>query len=270
MKMSQSTLADGICSQPMISRLENNQFNISYDELSRIIERLNMTHKELWYFEEDTDSKKMRRRLDEARSLGQFDVIEKIIKEEKNEDYWSASIELEAYFYWHHGLLSYVKYKDSDMALRAIDEALKRSEGNHLMRMSLPEIYITKGNIFNDQDILDLDCYKAAEQSYRNLGISLHKLEMKILYNMIRTNCRRNEYTSVIRDCNKAINILDKNDSLYLICEIYYFKMLSMLNKKETSDYDELKEEVYALFKLCNKEFLLQNLEEYSVENNLQ
>ncbi|MFD2831198.1 helix-turn-helix domain-containing protein [Corticicoccus populi] len=269
MKISQQKLAEGICSQSMISRLENNQFNIGYSDLESILKRLNMQMSDLLYGEVENESAAVQKQLDDLRSKGQYDDIEEILDRGKAKDFWESSIELNAYFYWHHGLIRYVKYQDSEGAHAALDEAVSRSVDNFLMKGSLPEIYIAKGNFYNDQNHLDLEWYKKAEESYRNIGRTIYKLEMKILYNMIRTNCSRNEYQRVIRDCDKAIKVLDDNDSVYLICEIFYFKMLSLMKAGRYSEYMEVREKIDYIYKVKNKEWMLQNLDDYSVENNL-
>lgn len=268
--MSQRELAAGICSQSMISRLENNDFKISHGDLLHVLERLNMSLHDLIYQQDKNEAKQLRNELDEARSEGNYSKIEEIIYHKKTRSFWRSIMELEAYYQWHHGLLKYVREKNSKNALLCLNEAIRLSERNHLMSFSLPEIYMAKGNIYNEQNIIDVECYKEAERYYKKLGIKIPKLELKILYNMIRTNCKRDRCEEVIRDCDKAIRRLNKYESSYLICEIYYFKMFAYIKLGDIERYKKFEGWTYHLFKERNRLELLVNLENYSLQNKMK
>lgn len=181
MKMSQKALAKGICSQPMISRIENDQLVFGYEELLHLLNRLNMTFGDLFYQNAHNEVVTLRQRLDDARNNSNYELIEDIIYHERSHDFWHTTIELEAYYHWHCALVIYHRERNYTVALSHLDHAIHLSENNHLMALSLPEIYIARGSICNEQGAGDLTYYKKAEQHYQQLDIKIPKLELKIL-----------------------------------------------------------------------------------------
>lgn len=266
MALSQMGLAEGISSQSMVSRLENNNLSVSLREFIDIVKRLNLSFHYLLCSGEEPPYKLILEKLDELRSKEDYLGIGEILDENHNE-FWTLTPELEACQYWHHGL---IEYSNGEMktALKLLDEAIVKSADNELMYEAIAEIYVAKGNIYCALGMDSLECYRMAEDYYRSSSGKSFKLSIKILYNLSNNLFHKGEYKKAAKYCKKALYKLQDNESTYLICEILNRKILSHMHLGDREKAFSLLYDSKYLFQTEKHRELFQILENYSLWNN--
>ncbi|TVT28022.1 helix-turn-helix transcriptional regulator [Salinicoccus cyprini] len=265
MAFSQLKLAENITSQSAISRLENDIFTIPLNELMDVLERLNLSMHDVFCGNEKTLGNIVREELDEARGELDYERMEQILKS-YNKKFWNQSPEMAGYESWHRGLVKQAngEYRD---ALRLISKAIEKNQINEKMYEMIAEMHLAKGNIYNMNNLSGLDSYKEALYYYELSKKSSHKLVVKILYNLTVSFCEAEEHGKSLRYSNKALEILHKNESTYLICYIMYMKMSAMIHLGKQEEYVLFRNNNRIFFEIYNKLQLLVNLENYSREN---
>ncbi|WP_373446084.1 helix-turn-helix domain-containing protein [Salinicoccus bachuensis] len=265
MALSQGKLAEGITSQPAISRLENGKFTIRLDEFLDVMERLNLSIHDVFCNGDKTPDLIVRERLDDARSNQDYIKMAEILESESG-GFWKQSPELDGYKYWHQGLVKQSK-GEYRMALRLISTAIEKNQTNEWMYEAVAEMHLAKGNIYNMTDLGGLDSYKDALLFYEKSKKQSPGLVVKILYNLAVSLCEDNEHEKSLKYCNKALDILHKNDSTYLIVHILYMKLSALIHLRQYEEYTVLKEKNKIFFENYNEVELLNKLENYSARN---
>lgn len=265
MSLSQGELAEGISSQSSISRLENGSFTISLGEFVRVMERLNLSMHDVFCSGEKTPDIIVREQLDMARKEQDYDRMEEILESERS-GFWKQSPELEGYRSWHHGLIKQSKGQYR-MALRLINIAIEMNQKNEWMYEAVSEMHLAKGNIYSMTGLGGLDSYKEALAFYEESKKTSPVLVVKILYNLAVSLCEGEEHEKSLKYCNKALEILHKNDSTYLIVHILYMKFSALINLKQYEEYEILKEKNKVFFENYDALELFDILEKYSKKN---
>lgn len=263
MALSQTGLAEGISSQSTISRLENNNLTVSLNEFIEIVKRLNLSLHYLLCNGEELPYKLILEKMDDLRSAEDYSSILEILEMDSGE-FWKQTPELEAYQYWHLGLIAYSN-GELKTALNLISAAIKMSADNDLMYEAVAEMQMAKGNIYCALGMDSLECYKQAEEYYIKSSGKSFKLSVKILYNLSNNLYHKGEYKKAVKYCKKALGRLQENESTYLICEILNRKFLSLIQLGDQEKaFIKLSESKYLFHTEKHKE-LFQKLENYSL-----
>ena len=261
---SQKRLCRDICSQATLSRLESNKLNLSFLTVNQILGRLNLSVNDLLAQEEWIKENIFFNRLDEARDSRDYMKMERIIAG-FNHMTEEQSAKVKMYMKWHQGLIAFIK-KDYDTASALLNHAIYIAE-KFKYRDCIPHLYMAKGNTVFHLGERPLKYYAYAEELCHTLEVTNFKLEMKILYNLIVFYNREAQYHKVILKSKKAIKLLSLNESMYLMCEIYYLRMKALIALDETDEYEVLKTSTRIIFEHANRLDLLHKLENYSPVN---
>lgn len=261
---SQKALCKDICSQPTLSRMENNKLDISFLTVNQILGRLNLSVNDLLAQEEDIQENIFFDRLDEAREARQYIVTEKIIAS-FNRVTEEPSSKVKMYIKWHQSLAAFSR-EDYDTASSLLNHAIYIAEKFNYTDF-IPQLYMAKGNTEHQLGARPLKYYAYAEELCHELEVPNFKLEMKILYNLIVSCSMENQYHQVILKCKKAMKILSVNASAYLMCEIYYLWMKALIALVEMDEYEQLKVSTRIIFDHANRLDMLDKLENYSHMN---
>ncbi|GAB3068539.1 hypothetical protein JCM19029_14510 [Salinicoccus sesuvii] len=265
MALSQLKLAENITSQSAISRLENDIYTIPLNELIDVLERLKLDIHEVLCGNSKTLAHTVREKLDKAREQLDYDKIDLILKSHER-NLWNDSPEMRGYKLWHEGLVKQSK-GEYRAAIISINRAIEKNKKNEKMYELVAEMHLAKGNIFNAQNLNDLDSYKEALYYYEKSRKRSHKIVVKILYNLSVKFCEAGEHEKTLKYSNKALHILHNHESTYLICYVSYMKMSALLNLNRFDEYYEFKKKSRIFFEIANKLQMLVNLENYSEEN---
>ncbi|MEC2071331.1 helix-turn-helix domain-containing protein [Alkalihalophilus marmarensis] len=238
-QISQQELADGICTQAMISRIENDDLYPSAPLLYQIAEKLGV---DINYFFNVSETP----RLDYAQEV--CDQIRALVRKTKYREAMEM-IDLEkqnplfrkGQFYqfllWQEGICSFYNTRDEERCFSLLEEALslKTTAKNHLSEDEI-EILTSKANIY-----CEIEQYEEAIAIY-NEGLTLlktiphirsSKLEVRILYNLSRAYHLNKQYKRSIETTTKGISICLKEESMYLLGELYYQKGESLFYKHQ-------------------------------------
>ncbi|MCD2137810.1 helix-turn-helix domain-containing protein [Salinicoccus halitifaciens] len=262
--ISQKKLSLGICSQSSLSRLENNDMSLSMRKVNQILERLGLSFMDLAADEGTVKGETFLKGLDKTRHHDDYDGMEAILRH--HHGIKAPGEKSIMYMKWHHGLVALHKkdYGESEKQLRhAIYIAEKFKFRNHL-----PELYMTMGDIKHFLEEPPLKYYTGAYKIYRELNLTDFRLEIKILYHLIVCNSNEGQHHQVILKCKKAINILSRNFSSYMMCDIYdlWFKALAGLNEEE--EYTRLRCRTHIIFEQHSCLDMWEKLENYPAVNN--
>ncbi|GAA3721783.1 hypothetical protein GCM10022378_09880 [Salinicoccus jeotgali] len=263
--LSQTALGRGIVSQSVISRLENDQFDISLDKLMRIMERLNLSLHDVFCNGEKTPAKMMQEALDTARREQDFVKIKSIL-EKHDQKTWSQTPDLEGYKHWHEGLIEYSK-GHLEVAQEKISRAIEKNITNEWMYEAVAEMYLDKGNIHHLLGKEGIDFYKEAEAYYQKSGRKSYRLIVKILYNLSTAYCRQEEYSKVMKYSDKSIEILNRHESTYLMCETLCNQSVAEFHLGNESKALKIIDESRHLFRMGRKLEMVIQLNNYSEEN---
>lgn len=262
---SQKGLCKDICSQSTLSRLESNQLNLSFLTVNQILGRLNLSVNDLLAQEASIQENIFFSRLDAARDARDYKMIEKLVAgfDHVTEE---PAAKVKMYMKWHQGLTAFSK-EDYDASSTLLNHAIYIAE-KFKYNEYMPHLYMARGNTVYHLGEKPLKYYKYAEELCRGLEVPNFKLEMKILYNLIVSYSREEQYRKVILKSKRAVKILSFNESSYLMGDIYYLRMKAHIALGELDEYEELKIRTRIIFENGNSIHLLDKLENYSLVNS--
>ncbi|WP_088035907.1 helix-turn-helix domain-containing protein [Evansella clarkii] len=225
--ISQADLAEGICTQAEISRIERNITVPSADTLFRISERLGV---DLNFFYEVRKTSRLNYIEDT------FSLLRKFI-EDKN--YNEAAIILDAerqnplirkplyrqFFQWHEGLVEFYVNNNFHKAVSILENALKIYEPDIHPTETQLQIFISLGNIYGERGMFDeaFCCYEKCRSGYQKLTrINNYQIQIRLLYNMALTLNNADKIQEAAEVCQEGISLCKESRSFYLLGEFYY------------------------------------------------
>lgn len=234
--ISQKKLADGICTQAMISIIEKNEDTyISAQLLYQIAERLGV---DINYFFTKSETPKLgyiEEVCYQIRLLvrqGQFKEAKKMIKIEQKSPLF-RSHPLKQFLKWQEGLCIFYLTRDYEKSVLFLEEAISMantteknsSESQIEIMISLAIIHSEKRN------------YKLANENYERALILVRQLpiiknemiEARLYYNYSKCLHEQKEYKKSFQLAEQGIRYCKSKMSLYLIGELYYQKGESLL-----------------------------------------
>lgn len=233
-KMTQSDLSDGICTQAMISRIEKKKVRPSRDLMEKLAERLEVS---LHYFygEDSVESRyskttqlcKLIRQHLERR---EYDSVSYLI--DTNEELIQQAIgEDRLFFEWVTGLLYAYRDGDNDKALNYLIQ-LEKATKNGELRI---EIIDSVGNQY-----LRKEEYDKAELYYHK-GFDMfsewmnHEKKAKLILNYSICLARQGKYSECLSKVFQGLDLVVEENTLFLLGDLLYYKgyCLEKLDQKE-------------------------------------
>lgn len=222
--MTQKELAQGICTQALISRIENNDTIPKKDILDQFEERLELMHTELNIF---YNLKSNQHKIDElikeirdAINRRDYKSIELLIIYNKEIIASSKDINDIAFFNWMNASICHQLHKKSDQAL----EILNKIPLEDLKDELSIEIVNATGLIYYQKKE-----FKPALASFYTGMQKINdqvdfKLQAKLLFNYTLTLEESNKDKDALDTLLSGIELLLENDSLFLLGDFYYTK----------------------------------------------
>ena len=138
LKLSQKELADGICKQGQISRLENGEYTPGSDLLHELAKRLKVSMD--YFFDEENNSSRNSELLDFKNLSKKFIHYRnyeslRYIYELENAKKHQLSLSDKMYMEWIHSLIQFYYYEKKDKAIDQLEETLsqfKKTDINYL------------------------------------------------------------------------------------------------------------------------------------------
>ncbi len=256
MGFSQKDLAKGICTQGIISKIERNELNPSEDLLERITQKLNIDKNELQMsriiFNREEEINTLKNMAIEFHRKKEYHSIPILISQ--NKELVSESIKYsnhyEVFFKWLDAEMKYHLEGRPKEAIKILNDL--RTEVEDIDDELKAHVMISLGamNYIIQENNLSIEIYKEAEK-YINESIHF-KTQVRFFYNFSLVLTRKGFYNKSLLKCTEAIDILIKNESIYLLGYLYYQLGYVYSDQKK---YDEALEAYHialAIFKVEN------------------
>lgn len=227
--LTQGELAEGVCTQALISRIEKGAVYPSATSLYQISKKLGVDIN--YFFEIATIPrldyvKEVERQLWKLRRDRQFEeMIEIVNVEEKNQVFISHPYNLQLLL-WHKGIYQFEVENDVTVALETLQTAftLTRNLKKALSEREM-EIQLTIGAIQFKENHLDeaLESYNKVKQSLSLEGeVNNKSIKTRLLYNIARVLSRLSRFEESIGYCQEAIRWCIDTENLHLLAELHY------------------------------------------------
>lgn len=254
LNITQRELAEGICTQAMISKIEKNELNPSINIMHKIADKL---HVPLDYFFEQSETPEatnthldiiigaIRNHLDRR----EYSLISKIMKDNENTINENDGNYSQYFFEWIKGILHYYLNRDFSKAIDILSQIdLDSADINTSIEIlnSIAIIY------YEESD------YETA-QSYFNRAISSvnetvsHTIKVKLYFSASLCLKKTDNTEEAIQLIIKAINDSIEANSMYALGELYYQKALCM----------ELLDDIHQAMEDLNTASVLFKLQKY-------
>ena len=227
--LTQGDLAEGICTQALVSRIEKGDIYPSATALYQISEKLGVDVN--YFFEIGTTPrldyvKEVERQLRNFRVRLMYDeMIEMVKAEEKNPLFFRNQTNLQL-LYWHKSIYVFEIDKDQEAGLALLKEALsltmnkKRAltEREIEIHMTLGVFEYGRGNL--EKSLTLYEEVRSALQSSAQLNDK--SIKTRLLYNIARTLTRLGKYEESNSYCDQAIKWCLEEEHLFGLGELYY------------------------------------------------
>lgn len=261
LEITQSQLSEGICTQGLISKIENGTVIPSIDVIYKICSKLGVSldlflqiheNKNYCYWNEVFNEVKKLIREQKFR-----EAMETIKAEKRNLHYLDN--EGKQFFLWSEGICLYYLERNLDKTIEYLKRAL---EVTNVYTEKEIEILNSMAIIYCEESMDDY-AYLILKYAIENLKTvkvsSNYKIEVRLFYNMAKVLNIKGCYNDSISYCNEGIKRCNMEESIYLLGKIYYYRGVNhlLLNIKENAIKDL--EEAYTISKL-KKDYTLINL----------
>ncbi|MFI8575776.1 helix-turn-helix domain-containing protein [Rossellomorea aquimaris] len=227
--LTQGELAEGVCTQALISRIEKGDVYPSATTLYQISKKLGVDIN--FFFEIATIPRldyvnEVERQLGKLRRGRQFEeMIEIVNVEEKNQVFISHQYNFQLLL-WHKGIYQFEVENDVITALETLQTAfaLTRNLKKALSEREM-EIQLTIGAIqFKESNLKEaLESYNRVTQSLRLEGEVHNKsIKTRLLYNIARVLSRLSRFEESIEYCQEAIRWCIETEHIHLLAELHY------------------------------------------------
>ncbi|EFV75025.1 MULTISPECIES: helix-turn-helix domain-containing protein [Cytobacillus] len=221
--MKQYELAEGICSQAQISKIEKGQVEPLSSTLYLIANKLDV---DVSYFFSNIKVKRngqahMLEKLKDARSNSDYQLIKQIVEENENSNS-EKDAEIFSVLTWYKGLYMYYLYKDLSSSTDSFKQAIEYVNDNSLNKV---EILVDMGIVLFDAEEYSISM-KYLQDSLRKLEMSdvdSQELKVRILYNLISCLFELEKYKEAIYYCHLAINICIEIEKTSYFRELHYW-----------------------------------------------
>lgn len=225
LKLSQKELAEGICEQGQISRMEQGKYSPGSELLFQLSKRLNVS---MNYFFEETEVSSLEN-IDKFKELSKkfldqrdYESLQYIYELEKTKRS-RLSVKDQIYLDWMDTLVQFYHFKHQTEAvvkLEKILSSLKKSDFYYLqLGNTLANFYFDMGQEDNYQEL-----YKLLKDNIQSLTVqNLEQLELmlKFRYNYCRYLWLHDQISEAIEEIIDTIAICRKYDSSYRLADLY-------------------------------------------------
>ncbi|MFC3884600.1 helix-turn-helix domain-containing protein [Bacillus songklensis] len=246
--LSQKELAQGICTQAQISKLENGDeypYSITLYEISK---RLGV---DMNYFFDIIETPRLDYVAEVKNLIRQYirkrdyDSVAHIVQREKESPLFQTPANKQ-FLMWHEGICDYYVYKNKDKSLSKLYEAITLTQTSHSYYKEREiEVLNSVAIIHNEEKEFGraVDIYKTALTQLKYLPqIKNEKIKIRILYGLSRTLTEMGEYKESLVYSERGIHLCISCESLYLFGELHYqsgCNLIKMQQKEKGTQYLE-------------------------------
>ncbi|WP_171038260.1 helix-turn-helix domain-containing protein [Aquibacillus sediminis] len=232
LKMTQKQLAEGICTQAQISKLENQEELPSSITLYQIAQKLEV---DVEYFFREIDNERIDY-IEEVQSLARkyirnknYPLLKELIDDEFKNDLFQSNKEYQQFLLWHKGICIYYIEKNKSKSLETLNEAIALTHDQQRKFYTEREIEILNSIaiIYNEEKdfVQSLQLYEEAiyyiEKLPKLKDITIY---LRLLYGAAKQQLKLDNIQKSLSFSEKGIHLCRNNESLYLLGELYYEK----------------------------------------------
>jgi transcriptional regulator with XRE-family HTH domain len=227
--LTQGGLAEGVCTQALISRIEKGDIYPSATALYQISKKLGVDVN--YFFEIGTTPrldyiKEVERQLRKLRIKLFYEEILEIVKvEEKNPLFINDNYNRQLLL-WHRGIYVNEVNKDSERAFAILKKALMLTyDKKKVMSEREMSISISMGIIEFSRNNYDkaLEIYEGVRKGiYLTSQLSDKAIKTRLLYNIARVFTRMGRYEESTEHCQEAIRWIIEEEHLYGFAQLNY------------------------------------------------
>ncbi|GLB60215.1 helix-turn-helix transcriptional regulator [Cytobacillus sp. NCCP-133] len=225
--LSQKELAEGICTQAQISKIEKGDVYPYASTLYLISQRLGVDVN--YFFDIGTTPrldyvKEVSRQLVIARRKLDYEEVKQIVQTEEKNPLFSQNRRNFQLLLWHKGIYIYHMTNNVKKAISLFEEAIGLTHDKIWTEREL-EILISKGIIYFEEGHLEiaLQLYELAQEQLNHLPhIQDGTIKTRLYYNIARVLTRLGRYSRSITYCKEAIDWCIENEDLFLLAELHY------------------------------------------------
>lgn len=225
LKLSQKELAEGICKQGQISRLENGEYTPGSELLHQLAKKLNVSMD--YFFDEQISNdsieliefKKIAKTFISQRN---FESLKYIYELEKGKSH-RLSLSDKIYLEWIASLIDFYAYDKRD---KAIDRLEKTIESIHKADLNYLQIANTLFNFYHETgNLVSFDLVKEELTNYmKQLALNtIEELELSIKfnYNLSRYFWIQKDIDLAIKQITSTIKLCQEYRSSYLLADLF-------------------------------------------------
>lgn len=225
--LSQKELAEGICTQAQISKIEKGDVYPYASTLYQISRRLGV---DVNYFFDIGMTPRLDyvnevcRQLVIARRKLDYEEVKQIVKTEEKNPLFSQNKRNLQILLWHKGIYVYHMTNNISKALSHFEDAIKLTHDKIWTEREL-EIVISKGIIYFEEGLLEeaFEVYEFAQEQLNHLPhIQDGSIKSRLFYNIARVLTRLERYSLSITYCKEGIDWCREKEDLFLLAELHY------------------------------------------------
>ncbi|KPL59586.1 tetratricopeptide repeat protein [Rossellomorea vietnamensis] len=227
-RLTQDELADGICTQALISRMEKGDIYPSATALYQISKKLGVDVN--YFFEIGMTPcldyiKEVERQLRKLRINHQYIEMMEMVKNEENNPLFKDPANAQL-LCWHKGIYHFEVVKDQDTAFDLLHKAFQMTADSKKVLSEIEmEILLTLGAFhFTNENYQKSLCHYSEVKTALSTAEWLQdkSIKTKLLYNMARVYTRLGNYQESIQYCQKAIKWIIKEEHMYGFAQLHY------------------------------------------------
>ncbi len=229
MEMSQEDLAEGICTQAQISKIEKGDVYPFASTLYLISQKLGVDVN--YFFDIGMTPRidyvqEVANQLKFARRNSDYDTMKQIIHIEEKNPLFSHNNRNMQLLIWHKGIVEHAVNHDKAGALCLLEEAIYMTKANSKawsereieILLSIGAIHFEEKEYEKTMDV----CISAKEHLQLLPYVNDHTIFIRLYYNIARTFTRVKKYRESTNYCKEAIRNCIQKDNLYLLGELHY------------------------------------------------
>ncbi|MDQ0416177.1 transcriptional regulator with XRE-family HTH domain [Croceifilum oryzae] len=263
--LSQKELAEGICTQAQISKIENGSIYPLSTTLYLISRKLGV---DVNYFFDICETP----RLDYAQEVilliqeykrkRDYEKIYRIVKAEKTNPVFQT-LRNKQFLIWHEGICLYYLKSNSEECLNLLKQALDMTL-SAIVSLREVEILNSIAIIYcEEKNYVEANTY--FEKAIKHYEVLPYKNDISIIvrvyYNYAKSLTITGEYERSIDFCNRGIRICRSNETLYSLGELMYHTGFNWLNVGNHMKAIQYMKESIRIFELQQNQQFIQHVE---------
>ncbi|MDQ0351869.1 transcriptional regulator with XRE-family HTH domain [Alkalibacillus filiformis] len=264
--VSQAGLANGVCSQSELSRIERDQHQPSYMTLKGIADKLGVY---ITYFLSDSDSERedylneVWSQLEKARRNRDYETIEDIVKTEMKNPLFKSQPEHRSLM-WHRSMAEYYLHNDFDAAVNTLKDCLTLSSFDRFSAEINIQILNSLGIMYRDEGLLN-ESKDYHEQAYDLINqftnLKDKRITAKVRYNLAKVYSDLHEVNKSLEVCYQGLSYCREYEDLFTFAEFHYQIGRNLLMQGKTEKGIDYWKKAKFLFELEGKDNLSKIIE---------